>query len=160
MESPNWNRVKDIVCKNYRYRNSFFPDSVSMWNDLGLHLRGSESISIFKQTLLELYRPKKESIFNIYDNGIKWIFQLRVGLSPLKSHKKLYKFAGYKDPLSDTCRCQMGTETTCHFLLHCHNFNAHRKSLYDTVNPILRAYHTPFLVDKLFVHLLLYGDEK
>ena len=110
------NVLKDIVCENYRYRNSFFPDSVSMWNDLGPNLRGSESISIFKQTLLKLYRPVKKSIFNVHDNGIKWIFQLRVGLSPLKSHKKSHKFSGYEEDRSDTCSCLTDLETTCHFL--------------------------------------------
>ena len=51
-------------------------------------------------------------------------------------------------------------ETTSHFLLHCPNFTMHRRNLYGTVNPILRAYNIPFLVDNLFQHLLLYGDEK
>ena len=55
------NVLKDIICENYRYRNSFFPDSVSMWNDLRPNLRGSESISIFKQSLLKLYRPEKKA---------------------------------------------------------------------------------------------------
>ena len=39
------NVLKDIAWKNYRYRNSFFPDCVSIWNDLG----GSESISDLKK---------------------------------------------------------------------------------------------------------------
>ena len=81
------NVLKEIKCQSYRYRNSFFPDSVSMWNDLGPNLRETASISKFKEKLLKLYRPVKKSIFNVHDNGIKWIFQLRVGLSPLKSHK-------------------------------------------------------------------------
>ena len=132
-----------------------------MWNDLGPDLRESESISIFKQKLLELYRPKKKSIFNIYDNGIKWIFQLRVGLSPLKPHKRTHKFVGYEEHFSDLCSCQTGfAETTCHFLLHCPHFVTHRKILYGIVNRILRAYNTPFLVDNLFVYLLLYGDRR
>ena len=67
-------------------------DSVSMWNDLGPKLRESELISKFKDSLLKLYRPVNKSIFNVHDNGIKWIFQLRVGLSPLKSHKKGHIF--------------------------------------------------------------------
>ena len=50
-------------------------------------------------------------------------------------------------------------ETTCHFLLHCQYFITHRKILYDTINSIPRKYNTPFLVDKLIVYLLLYGDE-
>ena len=70
------------------YLSSFYPDSVAMWNDMAPDLRGAESLSVFKKKLMEVYRPKKKEIFNIYDSGIKWIFQLRVGLSPLKSHKK------------------------------------------------------------------------
>ena len=152
------NVLKDIECESYRYRNSFFPDSVSMWNDLGPNLRESVSISSFKDTLLKLYRPVKKSIFNVYDCGIKWIFQLRVGLSPLKSHKKKHNFSGYEEYLSDTCNCLTGLETTCHFLLHCPKYIVHRRILFGIVNPILRAYNIPFLVDELFVHLLLYGD--
>ena len=49
-------------------------------------------------------------------------------------------------------------ETTSHFLLHCPNFTIHRRTLFGTVNPILRAHNIPFLVDDLFEHLLLYGD--
>ena len=110
------NVLKDIKCESYRYRNSFFPDSVSMWNDLGPKLRESKSISKFKDTLIKLYRPVKKSIFNVHD-GIKWIFQLRVELSPLKSHKKSHKFAGYEEPLFAICSCSMGiAETTIHFL--------------------------------------------
>ena len=155
------NARKDIKCESYRYRNSFFPDSMSMWNDLGPNLRESKSISKFKNSLLKLYRPVKKSIFNVHENGIKWIFQLRVKLSPLKSHKKSHKFAGYEDPLFGNCSCSMGiAETTSHFLLHCPNFTFHRRTLFDTVNPILQAYNIPFLDDNLFEHLLLYGNEK
>ena len=131
-----------------------------MWNDLGPNLRESQSISKFKDSLLKLYRPVKKSIFNVHDNGIKWIFQLRVGLSPLKSHKKHHNFSGYEEDFSDTCSCLMDLETTWHFLLHCPNFINQRKTLYGTVNPILRVYNIPFLVDECFVDLLLYGDTK
>ena len=37
--------------------------------------------------------PPKKSIFGIHDHcGIKLLFQLRVGLSPLKGHKKNHNF--------------------------------------------------------------------
>ena len=85
------NDLKNIPSKTQRYRNSFFPDTVSLWNDLGPKLRGSESLAVFKRNLLKLYRPPKKSLFNIYDVGIKWIFPLRVGLSPLRSHKSEHK---------------------------------------------------------------------
>ena len=93
------NILKDIECESYRYCNIFFPDSVSMWNDLGPNLRESVSISNFKNTLLNLYRPVKKNIFNVYDSDIKSIFQL-----PLKNHKKTHNFSGYEKYLSDTCR--------------------------------------------------------
>ena len=51
-------------------------------------------------------------------------------------------------------------ETTSHFLLHCPNFTINRRTLSGTANPILQSYNIPFLDDELFVHLLLYGDEK
>ena len=56
------NVLKDITCKTVKYRNSFFPDSVSMWNDLGPKLRESESISKFRDTLLRLSRPAKKNL--------------------------------------------------------------------------------------------------
>ena len=103
---------------------------------------------------------RKKAYFYIHDNSIKWIFQLRVGLSPLKSHKKGHNFSGYEKDLSDTCSCLMGLETTCHFLLYCPNFINHRKTLYGTVNPILRVYNSPFIDDECLIRLLLYGDTK
>ena len=37
--------------------------------------------------------PKKKSIFDIHDpTGTRILFQFRLGLSPLRSHKKRYKF--------------------------------------------------------------------
>ena len=116
-----------------------------------------QSISVFERLFLKLYHPEKKSLYNIHDDGIKWIFQLRVGLSPLKSHKKTHHFL---DTPYDTCSCSRGAETTCHFLLLCPNFITHRKTLFGVVNPILRVNNIPFLVDTKFVHLLLYGDEK
>ena len=118
--NPYTNRLTNVLSsfgtRTERYLNSFFPDSVSMWNDLGPDLRGAESLSVFKEKLLKLYRPAKKSLFNIHDNGIKWIFQLRVGLSPLKSHKKAHHFLDTPD---ETCCCfQNIAETSCHYLLH------------------------------------------
>ena len=152
------NVLKDITCKNERYKNSFFPDSLSLWNDLGSELRGSESLAVFKRNLLKLYRPPKKGIFNIYDIGIKWIFQLRVGLSPLKSHKRAHKF---DDTPNEICSCTLNTaETTSHFLLLCPNLVNHRKDLFAVVNPILLKYKRRFLEDNGLVHLLLYGDDE
>ena len=152
------NDLKNIPSKTQRYRNSFFPDTVSLWNDLGPKLRGSESLAVFKRNLLKLYRLPKKSLFNIYDDGTKWIFQLRVGLSPLRSHKRAHKF---EDTPSAICNCRLKTaETTCQFLINCPIFVNPRKVLFVTINPILLKYTTRFVEDNSLVILLLYGDEK
>ena len=152
------NDLKEITSTTQRYKDSFFPDSVSLWNDLGPELRGSASLAVFKRNLLKLYRLPKKSLFSIYDVGIKWIFQLRVGLSPLRSHKRAHKF---EDTPSAICNCRLKTaETTCHFLINCPNFVNPRKVLFATINPILLKYTTRFVEDNSLVKLLLYGDEK
>jgi len=152
------NVLDTITCRTDRYLNSFFPNCVSLWNDLGPELRGAESLSIFKKRILKIYRPGKKTLFDIHDpNGIKWIFQLRVGLSPLKSHKKHHNF---QDTPNDTCQCSLNAETSNHFLLHCPTYLNQRNELFQLVNPLLFAKNMRFLDDKRLVLLLLYGNEK
>ena len=128
------------------------------WNNIGPELRSAKSLSIFKKNILKIIRPEKKDLFNIHNpNGIKWIFQLRVGLSPLKSHKKLHNF---KDTPDDTCQCNLNAENTQHFLLKCPNYNAQRKVLFETLNPIVLSNNIHNLNDNRMVHLLLYGYEK
>ena len=144
--------------KNDKYRNSFFPDSVTLWNELGPELRGADTLPIFKKKMLKLYRPEKKTLYNIHDpNHIKWIFQLRVGLSPLKSHKKNHKF---KDSSDDTCSCPLRTsETSEHFFFHCPNFIVHRQELFQSLNHIMLAHDMRLQDDDIgFLRLLLYGN--
>ena len=55
-----------------------------------------------------------KSIFGIQDPaGLRYLFQLRVGLSPLRSHKYRHNFT---DTTSDICHCNQGIEDTNHFL--------------------------------------------
>ena len=129
-----------------------------MWNELGPELRGVDSLSVFKQRLLKLYRPLKKSLFDIYDTfGIKYIFQLRVGLSPLKSHKKSHNF---KDTPDATCCCTLNVETSQHYLLHCPIYTEQRRELFQKRNPILMENNMRFLDDTHLVRLLLYGHDK
>ena len=94
-------------------------------------------------------------MFKIHDpKGINWIFQLRVGLSPLKSHKLIHNFL---DTPNDKCSCTLNAETSLHFLLHCPNYLDQRRELFQTINPILLVYDMRFLDDQNLLQLLLYG---
>ena len=62
------------------------------------------------------YRPDGKPVCDIHDHtGIHYLFQLRLGLSHLRSHKKRY---GFEDTPSDIFICKFGIEDTRHFL-HC-----------------------------------------
>ena len=105
--------------------NSFYPDSVRCWNRLGHVLRDSPNLQSFRKCLLAGYRPPApRSIFGIYDSlGIRCLFQLRVGLSPLLGHKSTHKFL---DTPSDKCITCNRTENLEHFFLYCTRFIAPR----------------------------------
>ena len=89
----NENDLHSIKCRTNAYLHSFYPHSVKIWNEIGPTLRQVPSLSIFKSNVLKLIRPQKKNVFNIHDpEGTKRLFQLRVGLSPLRYHKKRHNF--------------------------------------------------------------------
>ena len=79
------NVLHEIPCRTSRFLNSFYPDTIRSLNNIGYEFRNCSNLSKFKSKLLNLTRPPKKSIFDIHDPcGIKLLFQLRVGLSPLR----------------------------------------------------------------------------
>ena len=156
------NDLYEFTCRNLRYLHSFYPDSVISWNSLGPEIRKIESISEFKKKLIETIRPHKaHPIFNVHDpENIKYIYQLRVGLSQLKSHKKKHNF---RDTPTDICSCGTGVESTSHFLLFCPFFSIQRQALLSTISSILNSNSkTPDmsnLDNAAKVDTLLYGNE-
>ena len=64
------------------FKISFFPYCINEWNKLGLALRNSLSISIFKKDLLTFILPKMCPVYKIHDpTGLKLLTRLRVNLS-------------------------------------------------------------------------------
>ena len=87
-----------------------------------------------------------------------YTYQLSVGLSPLRHHKKRHKFI---DTPNDTCRCGTGIETTDHFLVDCPLFNVQRDRLMSVVNPIVSKLHClNSATNSVRTNWLLYGDDK
>ena len=97
--------------------------------------------------------PMYKCVFDIHDpKGIKYLFQLRVNLSQLRSHKKHHNFT---DTPSDICTCNQGIEDTRHFLFECFKFATDRASLAVTVTDFLHRNTLIELVNNL--ELYLYG---
>ena len=107
---------------------------------------------MLKSHLVSLIRPEKKSMFNIFDPlNLRCLFQLRMGLSPLKSHKKRHNFT---DTPSEICLCGNGVEDTAHFILLCPLYANQRTHLTNVVEEIIGRHN---LVVVNYVDLYLYG---
>ena len=93
--------VKDIPQfkgKHNFFQNSFFPSVVIEWNKLDLNIRNSESLNVFKNSLLKFIRPSGNSAFNCHNpRGFKLLTRLRLSLSHLREHKFKH---GFQDSLN------------------------------------------------------------
>jgi len=144
---------RKINCRTDRYMNSFFPDATSSWNIIIKNFPNMPSFISLRKYLFSLFRPIPLNVFGIHDpRGIHYLFQLRMGLSPLKSHKKHY---GFIDTPSDTCSCTHGVENTIHFLFQCPLYTTQRATLAASVIMILLRYNLNNLGNQ--ERLYLYG---
>ena len=134
-----------------RYLHSFYPDATKNWNYIITDFKELPTFEALKKHLISLYRPDIRPTFNIHNPQLRYIFQLRVGLSHLRHHKKRHKFA---DTLSDKCLCKKGVEDTHHFLMSCPLYTSHRVTLFSCVEPILQNHD---ITATNFVNILLYG---
>ena len=77
-----------IKTKHNFFKNYFFPSAIIEWNNLDPNLRNSNSISVFKEKILNFIRPSPNSVFDICNTkGIKLITRFPLGLSHLREHK-------------------------------------------------------------------------
>ena len=133
---------------------SFFPDTVKQWNDIGVDHRVIETLGKFKKTIRSLFVPEQKTIFGIHlPIGSKRLFQLRVGLSPLKKHKYVHIF-------KDTpcrCDCGLGPEDTQHYLLNCPLFFAQRAPFLESISNILSEKEIANQNLQELLHTCLYG---
>ena len=143
---------REIKCRTDRYLNSFFPDAISVWNNIISNYEYLPTFGSLKNHLISLIRPISRSTFDIHDSlYLMHLFQLRVGLSILKYHKHRHNFA---DSTSDICLCKKGVEDTSHFLLFCPLYITHREILTTRVHEILRRNNLDFIAN---TELYLYG---
>ena len=111
------NTIHHTQLYNYKFQN--VPPSTSL-----------------KAHIISLIRPKAKSTFGVHDPlGLRFLFQLRVDLSPLRNHKRRYNFA---DILSGICECNQDIEDTSHFLFECTRHATQRANLAVKVIEILQ----------------------
>ena len=134
---------------------SFFQWSIVEWNKLDLKIQNS-SYLVFRNYLIKRIRPLAAPVYNIHNPlGLKLLTRLRLGLSHLNNHRFNHNFENCLNPL---CTCSLEVESTTHFFLHCHHFNAIR----ITLNNSLKAIDKDILKlsDSSLTKVILYGDSK
>ena len=128
------NTFREMICKSNRYMNSFFPDAIASWNNFIKHFDDVLSFDILKKHINTFFRPTTKSIFGIHDPvDLRYLFELRVRLSPLRSHKFRHNFT---DTPFEICRCNQGIEDTNHFLFLCPNYATPRATLAASITNI------------------------
>ena len=154
--SSQIDNISNIKTSSNFFRNSFFPSTITEWNKLDCDIRNSDSLNIFKLSLLKFVRPVANSVFDINNPyGLKLLTRLRLGLSHLRCHKFSHNF---QDCINPMCYCGLETETTTHFLLHCLLFQSARQSLLMNIKKIDESILKKH--DELITKTLLYGDDK
>ena len=150
----NTNNIPLFKVKHNFFRNSFFASVVMEWNKLDLNIRNSESLNIFKKTLLNFIRPSDSTVVIFHNpKGVKLLTRLRLGLSQLREHKFKH---GFQDSLNPICSCGNDIETSAHFLLDWPTFSNERSAFLNIIGSIDRNILTRS--DSHVTETLLYGD--
>lgn len=126
-----------------KYKRSFMPDCVRLWNSLDVNLREIEDKEEFKENVIpvtvsnELYRygPRKLNVTHT---------QLRLQCSNLKAH--LVSLHVINDP---QCACSSGDEDNFHFFFMCPLYLTQRQKLAQDLNGLC----------EFTLANLLHGDE-
>ena len=109
-----------------------------------------------KSKLWAFIRPVQRSIYSRFDpQGLKFLTQLRLGLSHLNEHRFRHNFKNCINPL---CSCSLDVENTLHFFPHCQYHSTFRMGLMNKVDQIDENFS--YLSDVNKVSLLLCGDSR
>ena len=149
-------QIPTFYCRTECFKNSFFPSTLIDWFNLDDRIRNSESISIFKNSLLSFIRPVQSQYYNIFDpTGLKFLIRLRLDFSHLNKHRFHHNFNECMNPL---CSCSLEVEDTLHYLLHCRHFSQFRNDLMNSVKSVSDDFES--LSDNNKKDVLLYGDSR
>ena len=150
------NNVNIPLFKNNHnfFKNSFFPSTITKWNNLDLNVRNSNTSGTFKNAILKFIRLSPDSVFECHNpQGIKFLTRHHLGLSNLREHKFKHSF---QDSLNPLFNCGAEVESASHYLLHCPIYSNDRSSLLSAIRNIyckLLEITNPFLTQ-----MLLYGN--
>ena len=146
---------KLLRCCPELIQNSFLPFTIREWNNLDPDVRNVDTYLLFHKNLLAFIRPIENGLYSIYDPiGIKILNRLRLGFNLLHERKFKHSFADTVNPLFS---CSLGTESTKHYFLCCHNYVTFYTTPMNELNIINHKLNT--LEPNELVTTIHYGDK-
>ena len=95
--------LKTYPARTKTFEPFFFPYCAAAWGNLSEELRNINSINTYKSSILNLVRPKENSVFEVHDiNGVKLLTRLRLDFRHLNKHKFRHNF---NDIINPICSC-------------------------------------------------------
>ena len=139
-------------CRTERYKRSFLPNSVTIWNKLVPDIREAQSVSLFKRKYGQLLlRHKPPGYYYTYSSVAKHHTRFRLDMCTLNAYmSKLGIIACGK------CQCGAPSETIKHYLLECPNYAALRREMLNETEEICRE--AGHLCTDLY-NILLHGND-
>lgn len=127
--SSNYNIPFSRLCS---FQSSFFPSTLRLWNDLGIQIRASQSLSQFKGNIKK--QPLKIiDYLSVGDRKTNIILtRLRHKCSSLNADLFKVNIIPYSN-----CDCGAQLESAEHFFFECNLFTAQRQRLIGTLKPNL-----------------------
>ena len=160
-ERNNIGNIPRFNVKHIIFKNSLFPSSVIDWNNLDKSIRSSESLTLFKKSILQFIRRTPNKALNCHNLiGIKLITRLTLGFSHLRDHKFKHNFLDCFNPI---CYCGQDIETTVHYLIHCPIFSDERSIFFNNIqsideNVLIRS--DPKISDTLLLGISSFNDTR
>ena len=137
----NNNDILPFYCKYSVFRNSFYPATVKLWNELGDNLKNSQTVTSFKKELKNIMLTNRNVYFSMFDGRAAVnLTRIRLGLSGLNGHRSLYRFIDY----SYCPKCNYVIENSEHFLLFCPSYAAYRETLFNCLDNLYSDATIPF----------------
>ena len=150
--SSQINNISNIKTRSNFFRNSFFPSAIIELNKVDRDIRNSDSLNIFKLSLLKFVRPVTNSVFDINNPyGLKLLTRLLLGVG---HHCVIINL----DTIFKTVLTQYAIVVSTHFLFHCPLFQSARQYLLMNIKKIDESILKKH--DELITKTLLYGDDK
>ena len=107
-------------CRTTKFKNSFLPSSLNLWNNLKIDTRQMESLNKLKKFLNSKFEVDDRFLnYNLISGPYTRILtQMRLGLGPLQGH--LFQYNLTDNPFCQNCLTEI--ESSTHFLFKCGKF--------------------------------------